>query len=332
MRQRKHEKPILSISFDTTHLTSPSSPAVTPVWSPTHTTLFTIPSWVNPPVSLRKSGSASGLPRSKILTFFSCPPVKRCEEDGDNATLRTIWLCGNEWSRPPEYVSQIFLQDEKARVWVQKTLLRHGQQYWRGKVCTPSGRSRGIRWQLGTPNSTLMPQESANPVPRPFPQHRVTIFATWNDQVRAIILNLRKRKVSNGSRMTWCHERSCFNVGWHYKERRRSRLVVVEIIVNGAPALACTKSNSAGLLWECGVGSSVCIFSPNSHCLVLLVAHQRSSSPCINRHCAIHFIWITLVEVNHRREFNCKANGISEIDPVGPGHRTSLLLVLSGQR
>ena len=60
------------------YLISPSSPADTPVWSPTQTTLFTVPSCERPlPPSKRMSGSASGRPRSNILTFFSCPPVRR---------------------------------------------------------------------------------------------------------------------------------------------------------------------------------------------------------------------------------------------------------------
>ena len=58
------------------HLIFPSSPAVTPVWSPTQTTLLTVPSCDRAPVpSKRKSGSVSGRLRSNIRTFFSCPPV-----------------------------------------------------------------------------------------------------------------------------------------------------------------------------------------------------------------------------------------------------------------
>ena len=91
------------------YLIFPSSPALTPACSPMHTTLLITPSCVCEPLSYRKSGSVSGLFRSKILTFFSCPPVKRWVELGDIETVRTIWLWGNECSIFPEYVSQTFL-------------------------------------------------------------------------------------------------------------------------------------------------------------------------------------------------------------------------------
>ena len=91
------------------YLTIPSSPAVTPVWSPTQTTLLIVPSWDTTPESYRKSGSASGRLRSNIRTFFSWPPVKRWDIWGDKATLRTMWLWGKEWRQFPEYVSQTFL-------------------------------------------------------------------------------------------------------------------------------------------------------------------------------------------------------------------------------
>src|SRR6266566_954636 len=71
-----------------THLIILSSPPLTPVFSSNHTTLLIVPSCDWPPPSDRISGSASGFPMSNIRTFFSCPPVSRC--DGEIATLRTI--------------------------------------------------------------------------------------------------------------------------------------------------------------------------------------------------------------------------------------------------
>lgn len=54
------------------HLMTPSSPAVTPVWSPTQTTLLTVPSCeFGLPSLSRTSGSASGLLKSNIRAFFS---------------------------------------------------------------------------------------------------------------------------------------------------------------------------------------------------------------------------------------------------------------------
>jgi len=60
-----------------THLMLPSSPAVTPRFSPTQMTLLTVPSWAKPLVSSKKFGGASGRLMSKILAFFSWPPVMR---------------------------------------------------------------------------------------------------------------------------------------------------------------------------------------------------------------------------------------------------------------
>ena len=104
----------------------PSSPAVTPFHSFIHTTLLTVPSCaVAPPVPPKKSGSAFGLLRSKSRTFFSCPPVKRCDVDGEKATLRTMWLWGNECNAAPENVSHIFLESSLDRMSYPKSKATH---------------------------------------------------------------------------------------------------------------------------------------------------------------------------------------------------------------
>jgi hypothetical protein len=81
-KQKNHERQVI------THLIILSSPPLTPVFSSYHTTLLIVPSCDRPPPSDRTSGSASGFPMSNIRTFFSCPPVSRC--DGEIATLRTM--------------------------------------------------------------------------------------------------------------------------------------------------------------------------------------------------------------------------------------------------
>src|SRR6266550_865714 len=95
------------------YLIFPSSPALTPKFSLIHTTLFITPSCVCKSLSNRKSGSASGLLRSNIRTFFSRPPVKRHEESCDIETVRTILLWGNECIAFPEDIFQIFLQQDQ---------------------------------------------------------------------------------------------------------------------------------------------------------------------------------------------------------------------------
>lgn len=146
------------------YLIFPSSPALTPNCSFMHTTLFITPSCVCKSLSNRKSGSASGLLRSNIRTFFSCPPVKRRLESGDIETVRTIWLWGNECSASPEYVSQIFLQQIQ---WVS-CLMRRNRMYERSEVCTTCRGSGRVTRQLRAPDGAFMTQKCTDPIPSPF--------------------------------------------------------------------------------------------------------------------------------------------------------------------
>lgn len=72
---RTYEYSVTQRSKGDTHFMIPSSPADTPVCSPTQTTLFTVLSCGVVPGSPRRSASASGRARSNMRTFFSCPPV-----------------------------------------------------------------------------------------------------------------------------------------------------------------------------------------------------------------------------------------------------------------
>lgn len=87
---KTYEYSVAERSEEEAHFIIPSSPADTPVCSPTQTTLFTVLSCGVVPGSPRRSASASGRARSKMRTFFSCPPVNMWEEVLETATVRTM--------------------------------------------------------------------------------------------------------------------------------------------------------------------------------------------------------------------------------------------------
>lgn len=51
-----------------------------------------------------------------------------------------------------------------------------------------------------------MTNEGADPVTGPLAQHWISIFAAGDENERPVILEGRKRKMSDGSRVSWCHE------------------------------------------------------------------------------------------------------------------------------
>ena len=60
-----------------------------------------------------------------------------------------------------------------------------------------------------------MTEESAYPVSGPFSQHRIAVFATRDEDERAIVLQEREREVGDGSRVSRGDERYCFWVKSH---------------------------------------------------------------------------------------------------------------------
>ena len=52
---------------------------------------------------------------SKILSFFSCPPVNSLNSSFDIMALRTTWLCGNVANSSPVLISHSFLFPKKKK-------------------------------------------------------------------------------------------------------------------------------------------------------------------------------------------------------------------------
>lgn len=95
------------------------------------------------------------------------------EQDLEIATVRTMWLWGNEWSDSPEKVSQIFLSEGKNEGC--GSLFDEGDP--RCEIGTARDGSRAVCGEFGTPDGTFVAQEGADPISGPLSQHGVSILA-----------------------------------------------------------------------------------------------------------------------------------------------------------
>lgn len=138
---------------------------------------------------MKRSGSASGRCRSNMRTFFSCPPVRRCDTLWDIATLRTMWLWGNECSASPLYVSHTFLWETEGASARMVARSEHGAEGdVRGEVCAAGSGAGGVWGEFAGPDGALVTEKGAYPVAGPLAQHGVAVLAAGDEDVCAVIL------------------------------------------------------------------------------------------------------------------------------------------------
>ena len=89
------------------------------------------------------------------------------------------------------------------------------RRHSRGEVCAARSCPRGIRRQLAAPDGSFVADECSYPVPRPFPQHRVSVLAAGDEDVRPIILQRREGEMSDGARVSGGDEGDGLWMGCH---------------------------------------------------------------------------------------------------------------------
>ena len=80
----------------------------------------------------------------------------------------------------------------------------------RREICASGSGAGGVRRELAAPYRAFVAYERPDPVTRPLPQHRVSIFAARYEHVRVVVLEGREGEVRDGSRMAGGHERDGF--------------------------------------------------------------------------------------------------------------------------